>query len=715
MLDLKGLSEPLRLRRHVADGKCVIEYGSRVLFCFDKNDIGMRNVALVAVTDAGVAVKDAAAVFVLTPEYVSELRGRARSEGSVGLIKPMGRPARLSPRQIAQVRDGLDRGETQTALARKFKVSRPVIAAVWAQHSAPPTQTALDLNPDQHPTDPDTQDPTGTHPTGGPVDPDQDTNITPSPSPDADADADAGSGRIREGRVACRYAGSMLAHAFFTRVGAGSVFASLDTSTAATGVRVYDDTAVLCAATVAFGVGVSSIEAAKHLDRVSAGALAGLDTLPELRTLRPRLAGIADACDPLAVQTRLATAMLTVDAPALGVYFVDDHFVPYSGAKPVGKGWNTKRKTAMRGRADTLVTDYRGRAVAFMTGEPSGLTRTLPPVLARLREITGSDAKIMLGFDRGGAYPSVFTACREENVDWITYRRGRLAETTAVPTGHTYVDADGAATRVVLADEHVDVTDYGTCRQLTLFEDGNAVLQVLTSDMHAPAAALLSWLRARWRIENAFKDLTAHHGIDWLADYTADLVPDTTPVTNPAREHAKKTRDTARTELDTAQKALTTLLTTPTRPVTAINKALPATQHRLDTATTALANAEQALKAIPAKIPANQATPGLMRALPHLQRRTLQMVLRLLAYNAELWLADHLNTYLRDNNEYRAHLRNILHQPGTIQFTPHTITVTLDRPATPRLTTALTRLTEELNHAATYLPGDPRTITYHVA
>jgi len=38
---------------------------------------------------------------------------------------------------------------------------------------------------------------------------------------------------------------------------------------------------------------------------------------------------------------------------ASGVYYVDDHFVPYTGAKPVAKGWNSKRGRAERGRADT--------------------------------------------------------------------------------------------------------------------------------------------------------------------------------------------------------------------------------------------------------------------------------------------------------------------------------------------------------------------------
>ena len=70
--------------------------------------------------------------------------------------------------------------------------------------------------------------------------------------------------------------------------------------------------------------------------------------------------------------------MLAADPVTSGVYYVDDHFVPYAGAKPVGKGWNNKRGRAERGRADTHVTAHDGRAVCFVTGEPSGLSVTLP-------------------------------------------------------------------------------------------------------------------------------------------------------------------------------------------------------------------------------------------------------------------------------------------------------------------------------------------------
>ncbi|MDQ2709182.1 MAG: hypothetical protein M3Z25_16800 [Actinomycetota bacterium] len=70
------------------------------------------------------------------------------------------------------------------------------------------------------------------------------------------------------------------------------------------------------------------MEATKHLIRDQIGPLAGCDRLPELRTMRPRLAELAQACDPLRLQADLATAMIAADAPLLNLYFVDDHFVP---------------------------------------------------------------------------------------------------------------------------------------------------------------------------------------------------------------------------------------------------------------------------------------------------------------------------------------------------------------------------------------------------
>ena len=86
--------------------------------------------------------------------------------------------------------------------------------------------------------------------------------------------------------------------------------------------------------------------------------------IPELRTLRSRLSALADGSDPLALQRAFASATLAADPPTSPIYYVDDHFVAYAGARPLAKGWNTKRRHAQKGRDDTHICDERGRAPA---------------------------------------------------------------------------------------------------------------------------------------------------------------------------------------------------------------------------------------------------------------------------------------------------------------------------------------------------------------
>ena len=51
---------------------------------------------------------------------------------------------------------------------------------------------------------------------------------------------------------------------------------------------------------------------------------------------------------------------------------------------------------------------------------------------------------------------------------------------------------------------------------------------------------------------------------------------------------------------------------------------------------------------------------------------------------------------------------------GTITYAPAAITVTLQRPATPRIARALELLTDEINATAPAMPGDTRPITYQI-
>jgi len=689
---------PRDLQRIEVDDQVLITVGSAVLFSYDAADSGLRNLAAVTLPEMGFTGRRVARVLGITEEYVSMLRARARAEGSAGLMRRRGRPAALGARDLGRARSWRGDGVTDAAIGKRLGVHGSTVARalVGIDRPGPDAQTpTLPVPAAAGPDNTETTAHTGAEP----------ATQEPAPAPVA---SPAGSAAVGTGSYRCRYAGAMMLFPYLDLVGAQGIFATCTGGPA----RRYSDQHVLTTATLGFALGAGTVEAAKHLRRAEAGVAVGLAATPELGTLRSRLSALADNCDPLGLQRAFAAGMLAADPADDTVYFVDDHFVPYAGARPVAKGWNTKRRHAQPGRDDTLVVDARGRAVVFGSGEPTSLASNLPGVLAQLRQVLGPDAPILLGFDRGGSYPSAFTTCREAGAHWVSYRRASLAATTATPQQAT-ITRSGAQQVASLADEMVQIKDYGPARQLTLYENDAPVLQVLTSDTTATAVGLLYWLRARWRIENMFKYAAAHNGIDALADYGMDAGPDTRKVTNPARTAARKNVTDAQDELATAERALPQLLNGPGTPKQK-NAALPGVHARIDTAIAAAEGAKTALRPIRAKVLATDLDPDAQLARPHLGRRGLQMVLRLLAFNAEAWLAEHFNAYLADPNEYRAILRNLLHLGGHIDYTANAITITLDRPDSPRVARALQLLTEELNATTAAMPTDPRPLTYHL-
>jgi hypothetical protein len=495
--------------------------------------------------------------------------------------------------------------------------------------------------------------------------------------------------RRRRGPFRSRYAGAMLLHAFLARADAGTVLAR-----AAGGSRRPGDVPLLSAVSMCFALGADTAEQFRHLAAADAGPLAGLGMLPGLRALRPALARIADAADPVAVQAMFASAMLAADPVTYGVYYVDDHFVPYTGAKPVAKGWNNKRGRAEKGHADTHVTAHDGRAVCFATGEPSGLSTTLPKALAELKKAAGPGARIMLGFDRGGACPQVFTHCRGQDVHWVTCRRAPLGVPAMLPV-ITAVTYGGRTRQVAWAEERVQLKDYGEARQITLFEHGRVALQILTSDSGASPAEILSWLKSRWREENFLRYASASYGIDKICDYLASIT-----------EKA----------LAAAERDLAGLLADPAITPAAKNARIPALQQAITRARAAAAAATAARKPIPAKLPASTIDPDAKTALLRAGRRGLQMALRLLAHNAEHWLSGHLNAYLCDDDQYRAITRQTIIRglAGTITWTPAAITVQLEQPGSARIARTLALLIQEINATPPAMPGDSRPITYHL-
>jgi hypothetical protein len=758
---LPGMPHPWPLRvTRTGDSRVVaVQAGPLLLTAFGADDLEMRDLVICSLTEGSrFQGKTVAAAFGIQPSQVSRIRTRYREHGAKGLVHQMGRPPILSPARLRQARRWAGQGLTHAEIGLRLGVSRPRISELIKQHGVLPTadplsgetdeaadtgngdeaaQTARDgegTAPGQHtgtsngdrdgPGDGAGTGGTAGQQTCGDAGTGQETRGSHDDRADAEGDGEGASWRvatrIESGTVACRYAGAMLVHAFTSRIDAQDL---LKAGTGASGAGAgVDDLGILVCTQISFTLGALTLEQTKHLTATDAGALAGLTQLPSLRTWRQRLAALADRCDPLALQRRLASQMLAIEPAESQVYLADDHLAEYTGHQGVALGRNPRRGKPTKGHDDTYICDLAGRAIAFTTGEPSALCTTLPGAMAALTDALpagdkpGHTSRPLIVFDRGAAFPSTFTEVDAAGYDWLTWRRAPLQATRHLPILQTITLRGGRQREVAWTDEQITIKDYGRpVRQLTLFEHGKMVAQAISGRLTACTAELIGWLRGRWAEENMFKYDMVNYGLDVLADYTADEVINTKPKANPVCAKASNSVTKGKTALAGAEIALAKLLADHTIPVQTKNDELiPGAQKKIEACKQKLEEAETERKKHRAKLPANEIDPAATRAILHINRRCLQLTLRLLAANAEHYLARHLNAYLGDDDEYRAITRETIIRglAGTITYTPKNVTVTLARPGQGRVARALTLLLAEINTRPPTLPGDSRPITY---
>ncbi len=191
----EGMPERGELWLEQADGLVWVTRGPPGAVPFDEGDTGMRNLAMIAIAEAGVAGTKCSRCSVSVPT-TSKLRVRARRLGSAELVRPLGRPPKLTGADVAKARRWAAAGVGGKEVATPVGVSDATVSPVWAG-----ADVALELV--ATPVDDRASDAGGDTISAG-----------DTPLPDG-ADTDTGAMvRAGEAEVPCRYAGTMLPHPF---------------------------------------------------------------------------------------------------------------------------------------------------------------------------------------------------------------------------------------------------------------------------------------------------------------------------------------------------------------------------------------------------------------------------------------------------------------------------------------------------------------------
>jgi hypothetical protein len=313
---LDGMPHPADLRAHSREGTTFVTAGQVIIACYPDGDVAMRNVAVAVARQLGFSGQDVAQVMGLTDSYVATLHQRALREGAAGLVRPSGPRPRLSPQAWARAAKWRAAGASEAQIAARLGVAQATVS----RHLGGTGQQHLQFGepagaPDAAGGGPEPQPEPGRReePAAGPqraAGPEPAAATAPETETARAAGLLATGPRIIDGQVTSRYAGAMLLHAFGARAGAGGILAAA-AGDGQRGGRRFADVGLLSAVSTCFALGAATIEQVKHLTAECAGPLAGLASLPGLRTLRPRLAEIADGIDPLELQAQMSGSRLT--------------------------------------------------------------------------------------------------------------------------------------------------------------------------------------------------------------------------------------------------------------------------------------------------------------------------------------------------------------------------------------------------------------------
>jgi hypothetical protein len=455
----------------------------------------------------------------------------------------------------------------------------------------------------------------------------------------------------------------------------------------------------------ALAVGEGNVEGVRRLGTPTAPLLLRAHHAPSASWTRRIVHAYADRPAVAGLFQAHVTGRLLRDAQGdeVAVFYVDNHLRPYTGRHVVRRGWRMQDKRVRPGATDFYIHDEDGRPIERFVSPANGpLTAFLSPVGKRLREALGADQRILLSFDRGGAYPEQMAELRDAGLEFVTYERRPYPQLTPSAFDRV-IEIDGEPIGLYESAARNLGRGRGRVRRIALrMSDG---LQInLLACSREPAERLVAIMIGdddrcgRWVQENALKHGVERWGINQLDGRRIERYDPDTIVPNPARRRLDRALHLAmhREGLILRELAL-----------------LPADHRRREQLKQDLASSraeQRRLEALRPDTPRRAAlrdTELADRLVRHLtEYKTVLDTVRIVAANIETELAARLAAHLPKPREAKKLLANLFAAPGRVTVSDQAIHVTLAPAATARERSAIAALLRTVNRDRLSLPDD---------
>jgi hypothetical protein len=456
----------------------------------------------------------------------------------------------------------------------------------------------------------------------------------------------------------------------------------------------------LDAVVAALGLGEKCVEGVRRLATSSAAALLLAVRAPSptwTRGVLGRLAREGGGAGLHLAMGRVYVEAARQDASAEGpVFYVDNHMRPYTGKRTLRRGWRMQDKRVRPGASDYYVHDEDGRPVGRLTAPHHGsLTDFLSPICATLRLALPKE-RVLIAFDRAGAFPEAMAALRDADFEFVTYERRPYA-LLAEKEFTEEVVLDGERLLWCEVRQRNLGKGRGRVRRICVLTEERRQVNLLAHSTR-PAPRLIEVMRGRWAQENGFKHGGQRWGLNQLDGRgTVPYQPDTL-VPNPARRRLDAALRIWRVREGEARRKLALLGEGDKhrkRVEDALAQAL-AEQRRL----------ESLRPSTPTRAPLSETDLAGKLVHHEVEYKLLVDTVRIACANAESELAAALAPHLPRAAEAKKTLATLCAAPGRVHVNDNTITVTLRPSGTKRELEAMAMFLSDFNRRGLSLPGD---------
>lgn len=480
---------------------------------------------------------------------------------------------------------------------------------------------------------------------------------------------------------------------------------------------------------------VKTLEGLRYCAPGEWGKLLGLDRVPEVRTLREKLAHLAGQGTALAWSAALCQEWMEGAPEQAQVLYVDGHVRVYHGDQTaLPRHYVSRQRLCLRAAVDYWVNARDGQPffVVHQDVDP-GLVQVLEKeILPRLeQEVPGQPTAEELAadplrhrftviFDREGYSPELLKKAKGRRIACLTYRRKPGEDWPE----HEFTEQEvtlvsGHQTTMRLAERGVYLGDQVWVRELRRLTASGHQTAIVATDYRSDLAPAAASMFARWCQENFFRYMREHYGLDHLVEYGTEAIPDTTRVVNPAYrrldgEIRKKAAQRAR--VTAAFGALRLAGDPDVRQVAAYEHRQAELHAESEHLQAQLATLKTERKGVPRHITVGDLPPEARFERLRIQSKHLVDTIKMIAYRAETAMASVLQEAMARPAEARSLLRAIYQHEADLvpNDAAGTLTVRLHHLASHAQDAALRHLCAELNATETVFPGTKLRLVYEL-